>query len=171
MPGYQITVEAAGMSPTTVNMAFSDLPQPFVVGDRLDIETSRPGFQWWLTQDVRRNGVTVVYVTWAIDQALPPPLTLERTDPVCATRTDCLVSTVREVRATIGSTSIDIAPGSSGDIGDYRVFNYYATTGQVQNGGNCPADIVADMFQVAVVRRTPIDSSDAGSGDAGSDAH
>jgi hypothetical protein len=162
IPGYAITVQPPGMPATTVRLALGDLPQPFVVGDRLEILTSRPLFQWWLTQDVRKNGVTVVYTSYALDTALPAPLTLERGDGVCSSATDCAYETVQNVHAVAGGMSGDIPPNGHADVGDFRVFNIYAANGGPLGGSSCPTDVELNLFRIAVVRRTSIESDDGG---------
>jgi hypothetical protein len=168
--GYVITAETPGMPAWTLSLALGDLPEPFAVGDRIDIVTSQPGelFQFRPTLDIRRNGVTVVYTALGVDTRLPPPLDVSRGAPLCTVAGTCIAETVRAVHASAGNVSADIPPHAFADVGDYRVFDVLAETGSVLNSSlSCPTDADVNAFQIAVVRRTPIPSADAGTTDAG----
>lgn len=166
VPGYVITVQPAGMPATNVPLALGDLPQPFEVGDHFELLTEKPTFQAWLTHDLRKNGVTVVYTTYLPGPKLLPPLTLEFGADLCTMNDFCVISTLHSLHATAGGVTVDIPPGGHADVGDFRVFNIYVASGVIVPGTNCQ-DVVAGQFEVAAVRRTPVGAvDDAGAPDA-----
>jgi hypothetical protein len=170
VPGYVITVQPPGMPATDVPLALGDLPQPFEIGDHFELLTAKPLFQYWLTRDLRKNGVTVVYSSYVpSDTQLPPPpsLTLEYGAVLCTNSTPCSYAAVYELRATAAGVTVDIPQSAHADVGDFRVFNINVTGGLIPSS-TCGSDIESSIFQFADVRRTPVGTapSDAGAPDA-----